>query len=407
MKKILIAGAGAAGCMAALTLLEQGLDPEDLLLVDAAKKAAKKIYVTGNGRCNLANSKMDKSCYYSDSGDPLTFIGAFRPQQYFREHGILVHERNGYWYPRTDQAATIAGYFERRLLGAGVRIRLNTRILSIEKTGDGFSCLLEQDKKRETIRCERLVLALGGPAGESGALAGSGFELAEHLGHRVLAPHPALTDLQVSDPYISAAAGVRTIGEVTACGRTENGEIQFTKSGISGIPVFQVSRLISGALQEGNTKVPVTLDLLPEISKEELQEIREERRKHLSSYLAGDLLFGLVPSALSSFLVRRLHLADEKKMKNVADADEMLDQLFSSLKNLPLSAVGTGGFAHAQVCAGGIPLSEVDADTMESKCCPGLYPVGELLDADGICGGYNLTFAFATGYKAGLAISRL
>ena len=405
---ILIAGAGAAGCMAALTLLENGCPADKIILIDGNEKIAKKIYATGNGRCNLANARMEEDCYYSGSGDPMRFVNGFRPSVFFEEHGIPVHERSGYFYPRTDQAATVARFFEKKILRSGLLFLPETFLEKVQKTGSGFTCTLRgADGKKSAVSAEGLILATGGLVSRAFHCTGTGLSVAEKLGHTIVPVHPALTSLTVSDPLIKAAAGVRTTGSITADGRTEEGELQFTKTGISGIPVFQVSRLVSGKLLEGEKEVSVTLDLVPDIGRNDLEKIRVRRREELSSLTAGEILFGLIPEGLSSYLVRRVGLADEKKMKNVGNPDAVLDHLFSLLKDLPFMVTGTGSYETSQVTAGGVALSEVDPDTMESKVCPGLYPVGELLDADGICGGYNLTFAFATGYRAGLSLAKL
>lgn len=417
---IVIIGGGAAGLMAAAGAGKSGAGA---FLLEALDECAKKIHVTGNGRCNLTNLYMEEDCFFTGGKEGvlerLSGFGHRELMAYFEEAGVLLHDRNGYVYPRTDQAAVIARCLVRKAKG---RILTGQRVLPSEITfpeAPGAPFLIET--KDAAIRCRALVLATGGRCGKAFGCRGDGYQIAEKAGHTVRTAVPALTPLLTDLPYLSIAAGVRAGGAIRLyrSGRlaaSAEGEIQLLSDAVSGIPAFQVSREASYAVLNKETCSAV-IDFLPEVSSEEWEKIRTERLSS-AGYSAGspspeslfmtggtvaDLTDGLVHPKIASMAARSLGLVDEKKLRNLSkEQKELLPKLLDLLREFPVPVRGTAGFEKAQVTAGGIPLDETDIHFGSVKC-PGLFLAGELLDVDGLCGGYNLTWAMCSGYLAGAA----
>ncbi len=439
--RVAVIGAGASGCMAAIAAAHAGCS---VTLFEKNEKIAKKIYATGNGRCNLTNLFLDGSCYHThDSGNEinrvLSFIGQFSQKdliRFFKETGVPVHDRGGYVYPRTDQAETVARALEKCMRREKVQVCTDCHVQKIEKTKKGFCIrysLSEKDKgkaqqgrgKKQTkqtgkdsvkkieqsCHCDAVILCTGGMAGPSFGCSGDGYRFAEHFSHRVIRPLPALTRLESDDPFLRRAAGVRCHASVTLLNETdeagtdcylekdicEDGELQITENSISGIPVFQISGTAAELLSQGR-KVSVRIDFLPEFTQQEYENEIEERLGQDRGQMLGDFLLGLAHRKVIDMILARAGLQAEMKARRLSDGE--LRAILRSFRTLELEVTATGGFDHAQVTKGGIPLSEVD-DAFESGKCTGLFLAGELLDVDGRCGGYNLQWAMTSGLLAG------
>ena len=415
---IIVVGAGAAGCMAAISsasykgLCEPGHVP--VLVLEKNRRIADKIYATGNGRCNIANDCMSEDCYYTDSRrDPLSLLKQFGRDDLrtcFEDGGVFWHDRSGYYYPRTDQAGTVARFFERAFERSGIACKLDTQVTAIRAPGDDG--LFHIDTTSASYQALAVVCAPGGCSGIKNSKKGANgmstpFALIRPF-HKVRTPVPALVPLLTDDPLIRTAAGVRCDALITIFVggseiRSERGELQITEQGISGIPVFQLSRIAARALSSGSD-VQCRIDFLPEFSDAEWE--RELQRRSLAirdSDTLLDLFEGLVHTRVASYCIRSAGFADEKKIANLdpSSAREVPASLLRSLRARTFRIIGTAGFEKSQVTAGGVDLNDID-DRMMSRRVPGLFMAGEILDADGICGGYNLTMAMCTGYTAGL-----
>lgn len=403
--KIAVIGAGASGCMAALAA--SGEDNE-VLLFDGNEKIGRKIYATGNGRCNLTNKRQAPSFYNSSSSPDkvrniLRRFSAKEIVDFFEENGILLHSRGDYVYPRTDQASTIARFFEMELGRSGVRFLPKTRITKIGKGPDGIFRIYAGGN---CTQADSVILSCGGLAGKKFGCTGDGYRFAEAFGHTVLSPLPALTSLCTSEKCIRRAAGVRCAASVTLMAdgqavRTEKGELQITKNGLSGIVVFQLSRFAALALSEGKD-ICARVDFLSDMQGQDERWEREKRRRLQGerNMTCADWMLGLSNRAVTDMLLERHGIASEKKAYRISD--EMLSSLMDELRAFHFHITGTGGFDNAQTTAGGVPLTEL-TDELESRMVPGLYITGEMADVDGLCGGYNLTWAFSTGHTAGTA----
>lgn len=402
MKRIVIIGGGASGMFAAITAAT--VDPTAQVgILEQKETLGKKILSTGNGRCNLTNEYMKLSCFHSDTPSAIApILDQFTEKNtidFFENLGVLTKSRNGYIYPRSDQASTILEMLQMRLQQLEVQIHTEVAVKDILKKKNNFQILTSKG----TFQAERVILATGGKAASILGSDGSGYVLAKKLGHQLAPVVPALVQLKTRKNPLQKAAGVRVDGKISAYDgeqlvASDTGELQLTAYGISGIPAFQVSRYLAKALY-AQRKAEVEIDFVPYMDEGQWKEFLTERRAKCASWTMSQFLTGIFNQKL---IPRILEISCIPANKNV---DELTEKDFQILmqrcKHTRLAVTETNGFENAQVCAGGVYLDEIDAKTMESKIVPGLYLIGELLDVDGICGGYNLQWAWTTGKIAG------
>lgn len=397
-----IIGAGASGLTAAIFAARQGAR---VLLIEHMDRVGKKILSTGNGRCNLTNLKMEAECYRSNEpGFPMKVIDGFPVEDtlsFFEGLGIVFKDRNGYIYPNSDQAASVLDVLreETERLPIDIRLSCSVEELSLKK---GTFCIRTNQGEFQT---ERLILSAGSKAAPSTGSDGSGYELAKKLGRHVIKPLPALVQLRCQGNFYKQLAGIRTEArvELRANGRvlaSDKGELQLTDYGLSGIPVFQISRYGARALDEGK-RVTVLIDFMPSWPQEECFGRLRKRARFLKEKQAGEFFTGMLNRKLGQVLLKRAGIPAEMKVSELTG--KQLERLMLQLKQYEALVMSVNPFANAQVCCGGVDTREIDSSTMESRLKKGLYFTGELLDVDGICGGYNLQFAWSSGAIAGRA----
>lgn len=404
---ICVVGGGASGLMAAICAARQGAS---VLLLEKNKRAGKKLLATGNGKCNYSNRVQKPECYRGNA--PVLcqkILEKFTVEdtvEWFREIGILPAEREGYLYPASGQAASVLRSLEREAGRLRVKLQTEEEVISVErqKASDKAGFLVRTEKG--CYSAKYVILATGGMASPVHGSTGDGYGFAGKLGHHCIAPVPALTSLVLSEGFTKRWAGVRIKGAVSLYnerGRllaTDQGELQMVSYGISGIPVFQVSRFAAVELAAGR-KVTLALNAMPGWQEEELFQELIRRRERFEEQSMGDLLDGILPDKLAAVYLK---LAGNLIAKAAGEIPKKtVRKLAGLICHMELRVKEVSGFDKAQVTAGGIPLEEIDEESMESRCCPGLYLTGELLDVDGICGGYNLQWAWTTGYLAGQA----
>ena len=284
-----------------------------------------------------------------------------------------------------------------------VEILTETECREIRPGKKGFTVTTNKGN----IRADRVILAAGSKAAPSTGSDGSGYDLAGKLGHRILPVLPALVQIRCSEKFFKSLAGVRANGSVSIwtedrCIARDTGELQLTNYGISGIPVFQVSRYASRLLYE-KRDVYAVLDFMPDFTHEQMTAFLRARAKTRPEKTAGMFLIGLFHRKLADLWIKLSGISREKTAGELTDEEIM--RLARLIKSMKVSVTGTNSFEQAQVCCGGVDTAEVNPDTLESLYVPGLYFAGEILDVDGMCGGYNLTFAWASGYVAGKSAS--
>ena len=397
---ILIIGGGASGLAAAILAARNGAS---VTILEHMDRVGKKILSTGNGRCNLTNRHMGPECYRSENKTfPMEVVVGFPVEEtldFFRTLGIEPKDRNGYIYPNSDQASAVLDAFRMELERLQVEIRTGVSIREINPGKNGF--LIRTD--HENVRADRVILCTGSKAAPATGSDGSGYDLAKRFGHRLIPVLPALVQLRCEGNFFKAVAGVRVNGRVSIwsegdCIAKDTGEIQLTDYGISGIPVFQVSRYASKLLYE-KKEVKAVLDFMPDFTEEQTRAFLSARAKMRPEKPADMFLIGLFHKKLSDLWIKLSRIPRDQKAGTFTE-DEII-RLVRLVKHFEVPVKATNSYEQAQVCCGGIDTAEVDSGTLESRCVPGLYFAGEILDVDGMCGGYNLQWAWASGYTAG------
>ena len=400
-ERVGIVGAGASGLTAAIAAAREGAQ---VAVFEHMDKAGKKILATGNGRCNLSNRKIEAECFRCGQKDfPMKVIGGFGLEEtlgFFEGLGIVIKERNGCLYPYSDQAASVRDVLMNEAERLGITIHLSCRIERIE-SGEGNGYILHTDQGR--IREDALILAAGSKAAPSTGSDGSGYELARSLGHSVIKPLPALVQLRCQGKLYRQMAGVRTEAavRVLADGKVlaeDRGELQLVEYGLSGIPIFQVSRFAARALDEGR-RVMVLVDFMPAWEEGEAFGLLRKRARILGHKPMADFFTGMLNPKLAQPLLKLAGVDLSKKAGELTGKE--LHRILQQLKSYEAMVMSVNPFANAQVCCGGVDTRQVDPVTMESRIRKGLYFAGEILDVDGICGGYNLQFAWSSGMIAG------
>ena len=400
---VIIIGAGASGLICAIEAAKKN---KSILVIERLQKAGKKVLATGNGKCNIANSSLTPSCYHSDDlqkairilgQNPYTFVTG-----YFDSLGVQTYQQNGYVYPSSNQAATIVSALLLAATYYGVSIQYDTKITSIQHKTNQYLLIAESS---ERFTCKKVVLACGGKAQPKLGSDGSGLHLAAELSHTIVAPFPALTALHSSLPFCKELKGVRQKGTVTLFVNghlvgQEIGEIQFTDYGLSGIAVFNLSHVANEALLKKET-VSVSLLLVSDVSEDDFLSDTISKKEHCPYMTCLQYLNGYLPEKLASCCLKACHIKPESFLTSLNKAQ--LRRVYQQITRFDFPITKSNTFDTSQVMAGGVALQEL-TETMESRIHTGLYIVGELVNVDGICGGYNLMWAFRTGYIAGTSL---
>ena len=400
MRHVAVIGGGAAGMMAAITSAREGAR---VTILEHKERIGKKILSTGNGRCNFTNTYQTPACYRSDNRDfAWNIIRKFNVEKtisFFKELGIYPKDRNGYLYPYSDQAAAILEVLQIEVAKLDICVMTEINVLDIQPVKKGIR--ITTDKK--TITADSVILACGSKAAPVTGSDGSGYQLAKLFGHRIVPVLPALVQLRCAEKFYKSISGVRVQGTVEIYAddiflASDTGEIQLTNYGISGIPVFQVSRYAAKALYKKQS-VTAVLNFMPDMNKDEFLLFLKERIT-LCPYKTLDEFFtGVFPKKLCELWIRLSRLPKEMRVSDLSG--EQLEKLVLLIQHLRTHITETNSFEQAQICCGGVDTTEINPDTLESNYVPGIYFAGELLDVDGICGGYNLQWAWSSGFVAG------
>ena len=388
MKKVVIIGGGASGMMAAIQAARTGAA---VTLLEHNEKPGKKILATGNGRCNLTNLVQEPSRYRSSQPDfPWKIITQYPLEDtlaFFSELGIYTKDRNGWVYPYSDQAAGVAQVLELEARHQKVKIKTTEEVTDILRE-DGQYLV-----KTATWQypCNSVIISCGSSASHVEGRSTTGYELAETLGHTVVKPLPSLCGIRGKDNYYAKWAGSRMDGRITLeiDGETvgeEQGEILFTEYGISGIGVFQLSRYAVRGTDKGKIAT-YHLDLMPQLTKEELVKLLLDRQQAGYYKNPQELLIGLLPRKMIDVLVKKTYEPEK---------------IAERLKDWQVPVKGAYALQQAQICSGGVDPREL-TEQLESRLHPGIYFTGEVIDVDGPCGGYNLQWAWSSGAVAGRA----
>ena len=392
MPSVAVIGAGASGMAFAVALKLKRPDAE-VTVFEKNPKALKKILVTGNGRCNILNFDTSADDYYGARDFVRPATETYTPQRitdFFRGIGLVIMRGDeDRAYPISQSAASVVCVISSAAEREGVKVITDTHIKSIKQAKGGF--IINNDKKFDFV-----VLACGGAAAPKQGTDGTSFDLFKSLGIGVTELYPALTGLCVKDMPFSLK-GLRqyckctvSLGEKEYC---QEGEVQFNDYGLSGIPIMQLSRFIGKG--KATATATATLDCLPLLTKNEVAKFLQSHRFREPS---GDVLCGILPRALSNHILLKCNVKKDEPFSGLSSNKTL--QIASAIKSLEFSVTGVRGFDFAQVTRGGAALSEFDKNTLESKKVKHLYAVGEALDVDGPCGGYNLGWAWSSALLA-------
>lgn len=401
-RRIAVIGGGPAGMTAAIRAAEAGAL---VTLYERNGRVGKKLLSTGNGRCNFSNEKMGEDCYHGSGKALLSRVFAeFGPVQtkaWFASLGMRIKERDGCLYPASDQASTVLDLLRFALTRGQVTVHTDRMVKRILHEKGKFT-VEESDPAYDAV-----ILACGGSAAPATGSDGNGFLLAKALGHRIVPVVPALTALRCREDFLKQTAGVRCDATLTLridgtdiC--TEGGELQLTDYGISGIPTFQISRLAAYALRE-KKKVTVSISFLPGFDAVSCKAFLRERIAGRENEEMEMFLTGIVNKKISQLLLKLSGIRRETPVSAVHP--EAFGQLAALYCGLEVTITDTNPFSRAQISAGGVDCAQVTERLMSEKV-PGLYFAGEILDIDGLCGGYNLQWAWSSGTVAGRAASR-
>ena len=399
---VVIIGGGASGMTAAITIKREC--PEwDVAVFEKKEVFLKKVSQTGNGRCNISNA----SCSELDT-----------VKDFFRSVGISLREdTEGRLYPYSEDANDVTRLLIRACEACGVELYTEAEVTKLEaipydlNPRGGFHIFVGGDE--DVVYAENVVLATGGKSYAMFGTSGDGYIFARRLGHKVNKLRPALTGVEVSD-NIRSLKGIRTKARVHLLKDgeelfSESGEVQFREDAVSGICIMNMSRYIvslPGETPEDSFKhYEIRLDLIPDFNSSEMQEIIAGRLKK-KGYNEAYALKSIVKEGLANYVARKSGVFFSGRPGEEATPEEKAGFLADELSDFRLKVRGLKGWSEAQVTAGGVDLSEVDDNTMESKVVPGLFITGEVLDYDGPCGGYNLHNAWLTGIKAGRGLAR-
>ena len=395
---IIIVGAGASGLTAGICAARNG---SDVLILERLSKPGKKITVTGNGKCNIFSDRDDVENIVNGY-DKETAAKIFKSIpfdtliRFFESIGIFIHEKGGYYYPVSLQASTVRDTLVKVALVTGCDITCDCEVSTIRKENDRFII-------NDMFSCKKLIMSAGGKARPDLGTDGSAFKLLGQLSVMPTKLFPALVGLTTDFKQAKVIDGVRHYADIHLIvgGNevfSEHGEIIFNKKGISGIPIMNCSGIAARALDEGKN-VSVRVAVLSQRDREIMLKSIWERLIE-GGYTIEDLLTGIANRKLVYAVMLHMHI-DPEKRPSVDEGFKIAGHVIDMLCGITLHVTGTMGFENAQVTSGGVRLDEVNPYTFEHKRVKGLYITGETLDADFVCGGNNLTFAWITGLRAG------
>jgi len=385
-----IIGGGAAGICAAISSARAG---NFVVICEKTSRIGKKLLATGNGRCNLLNDDLEEVDYNPTAREMVSLVfskfGKNEILEFFKDLGLETYSDGGRIFPRTNQAASVLHVLEMEIKRLNIPVEFLFDCSGIRVSGDKIEISSTSGK---IINCRKVIITGGGKTYPSTGSDGSMYEVARKLGHTIIEPVPAAVPVEVDDNLCRQLQGQRIQAVARSIiegkkGDEAAGELLFTKYGLSGTCILDISESISIALNRlKKNEVFVSVDMVPFMKKEQLRdELEARRRKGLAS---GEMLAGLLPDKFGTAL------------KDLFERDE-IDSAVVSLKDRRFKVAGTHGWNEAECTCGGIAVDEINPQTLESKLKKNIYFAGEVVDINGRRGGYNLAWAWASGFVAG------
>lgn len=407
MKKIVIVGAGASGVVCAIKAKNSN---NEVILLEKNSEPLKKILVTGNGRCNYFNDDQNIKHYHSDDDSLIDEIinddNTKLVKEFFDSIGVVPKIKGGYYYPYSNQAVAIKSVLMQELNKKGIKLITDFNVKEIRKENDKF---IIKSHDSEVI-ADSIVISTGSKAAPKTGSSGDGYLFASNFNHTIVDVLPGLTQLKANENYFKLWSGIRCDAKVSLYEddmfiKDEVGEIQLIDYGVSGIVIFNLSSFISRGLNK-NKKEEIVIDFLPVLNLKSSYELRkwiDGRVKKIGNKRLSELFDGVLNYKLVSAVLKKINLKPDRYYNSLTDSEKNL--LSENIHSLKINIDGVNSFEKSQVCSGGVKLSELNLKTFESKLVNNLYFIGEIVDIDGDCGGYNLTFAFLSGIKVGESLN--
>ena len=401
MSRVLVVGGGAAGMIAAIAARRHGAE---VTILERNDRVGKKILATGNGRCNYTNINLSINNYHgSNPKFAYSFISRFGVDEtidFFERLGIApIVENDGRVFPLSLQSSSVLDVLRFELEDLGIETMLDSHVVDIKKEKE-FVVTLKNGNK---IYGDRLILTTGGNAAPATGSDGNGYRLAQGLGHSMETIFPGLVQLELDGDLFKQVNGVKFPGvaglyEGDRLIREDDGDILFTNYGISGPPILQLSRTALEYLNNG-TNIDLRISIIHTKNQHELYEYLQYRFAFMQRKTVEVALIGLINKRLIIPVLREVEIDKDKQIAHISN--EEMERLSIILTNLKFSIIGSRSWRDAQITAGGISTDEIDNLTIESKLVEGLFFAGEIVDIDGDCGGFNLQWAWSSGYIAG------
>ncbi|MBQ4626830.1 MAG: NAD(P)/FAD-dependent oxidoreductase [Clostridia bacterium] len=397
---LIIIGGCASGLAAAINC--KRLYPQKrIVILEKLSRIGKKILATGNGKCNLTNLEACSHAYRNKVFADFA-LNRYNPQKvigFFESMGLICYADScGRVYPESNTASSVLDALRFEAEKLEIEIKCDFPVSDIRKENGRFVVNGE-------LCGEKIILATGGKASPSQGSDGSGYPLAKRLGHSLTSIHPALVPLTVSGEITKSLKGIRARdveltlenGEVL---RKSRGEILFTENGLSGIAAMELAADSEISINDVKKNTFTHIDFLPQYSENEVLNYLKKLCIIKNNMPLEHFLSGVLPKQLGIIICKASGVyKSERKAGSLTDGE--LKTISKAIKDFSLKVTGTKGFLNAQVTCGGVPVHEIDPETMQSKKCSGLYIAGEIADVDGACGGFNLQWAWASGMLAG------
>ena len=396
---VLVIGGGASGLVSAITAVKNGCK---VTILEKNNKCGKKLLVTGNGHCNYWNELQELDKYHTNNLEyftPIYNLAKDKVLNFFKELGIIPKIKNGYYYPTSNQSTSILNALVNLVKYYKVNIIYEEEVISIKKNNKFLVKTLNN-----SYEADKVIIATGSMASIKDKSV-TGYELGTSLGHSIVPLLPALVQLKSNEHLCKELKGVRcdvkvSLFEDDKLIKEEIGELQFTDYGLSGICILNLSRYVGLGLQD-NKKEVIKINFLPWLEEDVLSFLTKQSNK-LPYYNLSNILDGMLNYNIGNEILKKCNIKANAKLEELDK--KTTNHLVEYLTSYPIEINGTKTLLDAQVCRGGIPLSEINPNTMESKLVKGLYFTGEVLDVDGDCGGYNLGFAWMSGLIAGKSV---
>ena len=399
-KDIVIIGAGASGLICASHI---DTNKYNIILIEKNQKLARKILISGNGKCNITNENISIKNYHSSNIEfAKNILNRFTKDQtikFFEKLGLPLYVgKDGQMFPMSNQASTVVEYLENYVKSLGVKIRYECSVENINKQNDKF--IIKTDSG--DVQADKVIISTGGKSMQKLGTIGDGYNFAKSLGHTIIDTKPALVQLTSDSKYLKKLSGVKHYSNITLISNNEklkslSGDVLFANYGLSGLSILDISRDTIEELSN-YAYVQISIDLFKDYSNDKLKALLAKCFKTSVNDIVT-ALGGVINKKLASVIIEELKM-DSTKQASLVNTKE-INKIVYLLKNFKFDITGDKGFDTAEVTTGGVNVDEIDSKTLESKIVKDLYFCGEVLDVDGDRGGYNFQWAWSSGFVAG------